>query len=142
MITTTHKRHCELAPCGVYCGACPSFNITCFGCASDDKNQKRSSKWGCKIRSCCYTEKGLNYCIDCDQFPCNIFSSKLLGTHKKDPRFNYRFEIPLLLSKLKIMSSKNFIRFQKERWKCNSCGGTIRFYHYRCDKCGKESMVK
>ena len=29
----------ELAPCGVFCGACPSLGKSCLGCASDDKRQ-------------------------------------------------------------------------------------------------------
>ena len=47
----------ELAPCGVWCGACPSFKKTCLGCASEDPKQKRTSKWGCRIRVCAYDKE-------------------------------------------------------------------------------------
>ena len=43
-------RTSEVAPCGVLCAACPSFGKTCLGCASENKNQNRISKWNCKIR--------------------------------------------------------------------------------------------
>jgi len=33
-----------LAVCGVYCGACPSFNKTCLGCSCENKDQERTSK--------------------------------------------------------------------------------------------------
>ena len=65
----------ELAPCSVFCGACPSFNKTCFGCPSESKKQKRISKWGCKIRKCCYEEKNIKYYVkDCKFLP-------FYGTH-------------------------------------------------------------
>ena len=53
------------APCGVYCGACPSLHKgTCYSCSSDDRSQKRTSKWNCKIRRCCVDEhKFEGYCL-------------------------------------------------------------------------------
>ena len=132
------KRVNELAPCGVYCGACPSFKKTCFGCSSSDKRQKRCSKWSCKIRNCCYNQKGLDYCAYCEQFPCKIIHKKLLATHSGDPAFEYRYEIPDVFIKLKTLGIDNYLDFQKKKWKCNSCGGTILFYYYKCNKCGKE----
>ena len=136
---TKTKRENELAPCGVYCGACPSFNKSCLGCSSNDKNQKRQSKWGCKIRNCCYNQKGLDYCAYCEEFPCKIIHKKLLSQHKGDPAFKYRFEIPDSFIKLKEIGLDGYLDFQKEWWKCDSCGGIIHFYYYKCSKCGKRS---
>lgn len=138
----THKdeKYNELAPCGIYCGACPSFENTCLGCASEDKTQDRSSKWGCKIRNCCYNLKGVDYCANCEQFPCKIYNKKLLNTHQDDPRYTYRYELPKSVKKLKTLGVKSYINFQRQRWKCDICGGTIRFYHYKCDKCGNEGV--
>ena len=31
-----------------------------------------------------------------------------------------------------------FLKYQKERYKCPFCGGIIYFYCYKCGKCGKE----
>lgn len=131
----------ELAPCGVYCGACPSFNKSCKGCSSDDKEQDRSSKWYCKIRVCCYDIKGFDFCIDCEDFPCKIINKKLLSTHQDNPKYTYRHEIPSVFVKLKTMKTQEYLDFQKNRWKCDSCDGTIYFYHYKCDTCGKEKMI-
>ena len=135
------NRFDTLAPCGVYCGACPSFNKTCNGCSSEDKNQDRCSKWGCKIRVCCYNEKGLDYCIDCEQFPCKVIDKKF-NTHQGDQRYQYRHEIPKVFNRLKTMSIGDYLEFQKQRWRCRSCGGTVYFYYYRCNTCGKEQMIK
>ena len=131
----------ELAPCGAYCGACPSFNKTCNGCASEDKNQDGCSKWGCKIRDCCYNIKGLDYCIYCEQFPCKLLNRKF-NSHQSDPRYTYRHEVTVVFEKLKTMSLEDYFEFQKQRWKCKSCGGVVYFYHYKCNTCGKEQMIK
>lgn len=128
-----------LAPCGVYCGACPSYGKSCLGCASENRNQKRSSKWGCKIRNCCYgLEK--NFCFHCEQFPCKIFSKKLLSVHLDDPSFAYRFELPVMLPVLKDLKVDEYLSFHNKRWKCD-CGGVIRFYTYECDTCGKRQFL-
>lgn len=131
----------DLAPCGVFCGACPSFEKSCKGCASEDKNQSRKSKWSCKIRSCCYGQKKLDFCIDCADFPCNIFKTKLLSKHLNDPRFTYRFEIPSVFNNLKEMNLADYHNFQLQRWRCE-CGGIIRFYEYTCNKCNTYKLIK
>ena len=132
----------ELAPCGVYCAACPSFHKSCNGCASQKQNQQRQSKFYCKIRLCCYEEKQLNFCSDCDQFPCQKIQQKLVKSHPGDLRFTYRHEILTLAAKLKSMTLNEQLEFRKKRWRCNSCGGTIHFYHYKCDRCGKEQIIR
>ena len=138
---STRKRINELAPCGVYCGACPSFNKSCKGCSADSTQQKRQSKYGCAIRSCCYNEKHLSFCIDCPLFPCSKFKKKLLSTHKTDPRYAYRHEIPAVFKKLKDMGLDGFLNWQKKRWKCPNCGHTIYFYHYKCSHCSYGKTV-
>jgi len=131
----------ELAPCGVFCGACPSFNKTCLGCASESKEQKRTSKWGCKIRDCCYNIEEKDFCIDCSKFPCKKYRKKLLDTHPGDQKFRYRHEIPEIFEKMKEMNIEGYFEYQKRRWSCPSCGGIVNFYHYKCSKCGKEVTV-
>lgn len=137
-ITEQNKtRHKELAPCGVYCGACPAFNKTCLGCASESKNQTRSSKWGCKIRNCCYNVEGKDYCIECEKFPCKIHNYKLIQSHPGDPRYKYRHEIPENFNKMKEHGLEEYTKYQKQKWTCSLCGGSVKFYHYTCSDCGK-----
>jgi hypothetical protein len=127
----------ELAPCGVFCGSCPSYKLTCLGCPSENKNQKRTSKWGCKVRTCCYTVQNKNFCIECDQFPCNQHRKKLLDSHPGDPRFKYRHEILDNFKKLKELGIEDYLEYQRRKWACPSCGGLIYMYHYKCSQCGK-----
>ena len=130
----------ELAPCGVFCGACPSCHKTCKGCASEDKAQIRKSKWSCKIRTCCYDQKKLDFCGQCPEFPCTIVNKKLVESHPHDVHFTYRHEIPDSFRKLKSMGVEVFYKYQVQRWKC-TCGGTIQFYSYKCNTCGAERLV-
>ena len=132
-----NKRTKELAPCGVYCAACPSYSKTCLGCSSD-KKQIRKSKWNCKIRICCYALKELDYCFDCGQFPCKIIHKKLIDSHAGDSRFKYRHELPENYIRYNDMKLDKYLQYQKEKWKCPDCGGTVKFYIYSCDKCGKQ----
>ena len=131
----------ELAPCGVFCGACPSFGRSCFGCPSEDKNQKRISKWSCKIRSCCYETKNLDYCIYCAEFPCKIIEEKLFATHAEDPRFAYRHEVTRIFPKLLELGEEQYLQYQKDRWICPTCAGRVLFYEYRCVDCGRKEIA-
>lgn len=132
----SNERINELAPCGVFCGACPSFGRSCLGCPSEDQNQKRISKWSCKIRSCCYENMNLNYCIRCAEFPCKRIKKKLLETHVEDPRFSYRHEVTRIFPKLLELGEEQYYKYQKSRWICPVCEGRVIFYEYICVACG------
>ena len=130
-----------LAPCGVYCGACPAFQATCLGCVSDSRDQARSSKWSCKVRDCCLTVKKESFCGLCSDFPCELIKKKLLASHPGESRFRYRHEIPRNFEKMKELGLEDYLEFQKKRWTCPFCEGTVRFYRYTCDLCGKKVYV-
>ena len=132
------SRRNKLAPCGVFCGVCPSFDKTCLGCASENKDQKRTSKWNCKIRNCCYNEKNKNYCIECDDFPCKTHKEKLIHSHPNNPKYKYRHEIPENFKKMEEMDLESYLEYQDKKWSCTRCGARIEFYHNRCVECGKK----
>ena len=132
----------ELAPCGIWCGACPSFEKTCLGCASESHLQKRTSKWNCKVRVCCYDHENRNYCIECGEFPCSVHKKKLTQSHQGDPRFQYRHELPENSRMLVKLGPEKYIDYQKNRFNCPDCGGLVYFYHYTCIRCGKHVNVK
>jgi hypothetical protein len=131
------NRKNELAPCGVFCAACPSYGKTCIGCSSEDKNQKRKSKWNCNIRKCCYEEMNVEYCGYCNSFPCDKINRKLIKSHLGDLRFKYRHEITENMKKLKEFGLNDFIKYKEKEYTCPHCKGIIHFYHYKCSKCGK-----
>jgi hypothetical protein len=131
----------SLAPCGVYCEACPSFIISCKGCRSENKNQKRKSKWDCKIRICCLEKKSYNFCYECKEFPCKDFSKKLIKSHSGDKKYQYRHELPNNLERIKKIGIEKWLKEQKTKWQCPKCSGIIKFYHYKCSECGTEKQT-
>lgn len=139
--TMTEKRIPEQAPCGIWCGSCPSFGKTCNGCAPDDPQQDRKSKWRCRLRVCCYEKQQLDYCMDCEQFPCPDHDKKLIRSHPEDPRFRYRHEIPDNFRKLRELGTERYIQYQRKRFTCPECGGPVYWYHYTCGRCKNEVPV-
>ena len=131
----------SVAPCGVYCRACPSFKKSCNGCGSENRNQERKSKWGCRIRVCCFEKKNFSFCYECEEFPCKVHSKKLSASHKGDKRFQYRHEVPSNLERIKKIGVQKWLEEQKTRWQCPNCHGTIKFYHYTCSDCGLKKQV-
>jgi len=133
----------NLSYCGLYCGACPSYQKgTCLGCRSEDKKQNRKSKWGCKIRLCCHKEKELEHCGQCEQFPCNLIDRKLIKSHPGDPKFTYRHEIPKNVKEIDKIGIKDWLTTQKDKWSCPDCGHLLSFYYYKCNECGKVIKVE
>lgn len=130
----------ELAPCGVFCGACPSFEKTCKGCSAANLDQKRSSWQSCRIRRCCFEINDVATCAACDDFPCNLIHKKLIDSHPGDPRFAYRHEIPENIQRFRKLGISKYLTYQREKWECPDCGGRITFYDYTCQDCGYQML--
>lgn len=128
-----------LSVCGVYCIACPSYNISCLAYHSKDKGQKRISKWKCRLRTCALEKKGVDFCVYCDEFPCKLLRN-FADSHKDDPRYGYRAEVIDNLLRLKEKGLGLFIESQKNKWECPECGGVICFYYYGCRDCGYKML--
>ncbi len=58
-------------PCGIYCGGCPSY--------TREKNKCKGAEIGCKTRKCkgiyvcCVEKKKLEFCYQCQIYPCSKF---------------------------------------------------------------------
>lgn len=56
--------------CGFYCGACPTYiKGGCHGC------EKEHTMGDCFTRDCA-KEKKLNFCGECESFPCDTIMTK------------------------------------------------------------------
>lgn len=128
-----------VAPCGIYCGACPAYVRTksCFGCRPEDRSQKRISKWHCKIRNCCLMDKKLEFCSQCADFPCKTLI-KLKESHPGDEKFSYRREIIVGLLRMKEIGVSKWLKEREKKWRCPKCGGRATFYLYKCSDCGEQ----
>jgi len=141
MISKEQNLPTELAPCGVFCGACPSYGKSCHGCSSE-KEQNRKSKWNCKLRECCYSIKSKFFCFECDEFPCKGYRRKLIESHPGDSRFGYRHELNDDFIQFSKLGLERYLQYQNEKWKCESCKGRVLWYHYKCGECGAEFKQK
>jgi predicted RNA-binding Zn-ribbon protein involved in translation (DUF1610 family) len=114
--------------------------MTCQGCGSEDRGpgQRRKSKWGCKLRTCCFERRDVDLCIECDEFPCTEHKGKLSGSHPDDPRFEYRREAVGNLERVSDVGYDLWLTEQETRWRCPECGGRVAFYQYTCRDCGAE----
>lgn len=63
----------RFSACGLNCGLCPRHHTggtsRCPGCAGAGFSQKHPA---CGVLSCCQ-RRGLDYCFECDLFPCKRF---------------------------------------------------------------------
>ena len=130
----------EMGPCGVFCGACPSQGRTCKGCGSEDREQQRTSKWGCKIRRCCHTDRDLDHCGLCEEHPCGLVEAKLLRPHPDDPRYQYRRAALASIGVLRAVGVRGWLAGEEARWRCPDCGGRVHFHAYVCSSCGSDLL--
>ena len=67
----------EIGCCGAYCRTCKSFkDKLCQGCKLGYEEGKRDiNKTKCRIKVCCFKDKGLTTCADCEKlFVCSIIN--------------------------------------------------------------------
>lgn len=63
--------------CGAYCKTCkPFIEGSCKGCKIGfDTNERDINKAKCKIKVCCFKEKKIDTCADCNElFNCELIS--------------------------------------------------------------------
>lgn len=129
------------AYCGLYCGACPSYQATrsgaaemlgldsCRGCKSNDISDCFCSI--CDIKSCA-KERSLDFCCDCIEYPCSELLE--LKENAKVPTHN---EILVSLDYIKREGKEKWFRLMEERWRCSHCNSEIHFHAHFCTYCGK-----
>jgi hypothetical protein len=65
------KVHPLATPCGLYCGSCRYYlGKECRGCGSEDRE-------GCNLFACCRVKKGLRFCTECEEFPCDALRNSV-----------------------------------------------------------------
>jgi len=137
------------AVCGLYCEACSWFISTaedperlkslavqrnwseeeskCYGCRSG----KRLPYCGkCKM-SACTAERGIDFCSECDDYPCNelkLFQSAM----------PHRIELWANLERIKSVGYKQWLKEIRRDYTCPRCQVLNSTYDLKCRKCGEE----
>jgi hypothetical protein len=123
-----------IAVCGLNCLACSAYlnnKTPCPGCSAPNEKHKRKSCVNCSKKKCAH-EMGLQWCFECDSFPC----SKIKSINK---RYTTKYNINLIENGQKAKESMNaFLTEQKEKLACNICGGVINQHKKECSECGTQ----
>lgn len=138
------------AYCGLYCGACEIINaeseqdkkrvakmwnstpeqVNCRGCKTDTLYIHCGN---CKIRTCA-REKEVEFCIECDDYPCSIYEGGKgiieQLPHLKATVVNQKY--------IKDNGLERWLEDQKTKWACPKCGAKFAWYSQECKKCKKD----
>jgi len=135
------------AYCGLYCGACTVFMATksntidklagewqkdvddliCYGC----KSQKVAKFCRTCSLKACSAKKGLEFCIYCDEFPCQP-----LEDFKNNTQYPYHSEVYDYLNTIKEHGAERWLEDMKTRWSCSQCGREHDWFTLECPACG------
>jgi len=144
-----------VSACGLYCGACGIYLATqenetekivqyamvlnqtyeetlCDGCNSKRKSFHCSNK--CTFIDC-KQQKGVTFCCDCDEFPCNAlneFKSKM----------PHRIDIINSQKRLKEIGLEKWLYEMKDSFSCPQCKTINSSYQLVCRKCGISPSCK
>ena len=137
------------AVCGLFCPACSLYIATqedperltrlaeqfqlseeamrCDGC--------RSEKRGPYCQTCkmvvCAAEKGIDFCVECDEYPCE----ELKAFQAAAP---HRIELWNDLERIKEFGYKQWSQEMDERYACPQCQTLNSAYDLVCRNCGNE----
>ena len=80
----------------------------------------------------CDERKG-KYCFQCTGYPCK-------RVKHIDKRYRTKYHMSMIenLDYIKEHGINDFVRKEKERWACSSCGGVICCHRDSCVECGEE----
>lgn len=123
-----------LAYCGINCLLCSAFHNKknpCPGCRADKDLTSRKSCVNCS-RKKCGKEKGVEWCFECEDFPCKKMK-ELSG------RYSKKYNMELIQDGQEAKKDlKSFLEKQRTDYKCSKCGGIVDIHNGICTDCGKK----
>lgn len=129
-----------IAPCGMDCSAC-SFYLA-FLNGIPKKRGKISHCTGCRPRNkqCAYlkgqcellSKNKVKFCFECSKFPCERLS-------RFDQRYRRTYGVSPIanLEWIRDHGIQSFLRQQKKKLGCTTCGGMISVHNKKCFACDK-----
>lgn len=129
-----------VAPCGLNCGACLAYlreKNRCPGCRTEDKGKRKTVR-NCKIKNCKELKKNdQRYCFSCAEFPC-------ARLEHLDERYRTKYHTSPIenLESISRAGIRKFIKKEKARWACDTCGGTVSMHSGCCINCGANKLLE
>jgi hypothetical protein len=151
-----------VAPCGLYCGACPMYlatqensqerlnafaqqfsarkiqmkleDVLCDGCIGGGRVAVFCQK--CAMRSCAAAKTNVTRCSDCSDFPCSKISNF------NNDGMQHHSEVLQNLRRIKEMGISSWTQYEEERWRCPQCRQKLSWYDKACANCGTKRSDK
>jgi hypothetical protein len=123
-----------IAPCGIDCRLCRAYGRdkqACPGCRGEDTFKSKFCVT-CRMKNCEILAEGqLEYCFECDQFPCARLS-------QLDKRYRTKYETSPIdnLIRIREIGISNFVESENEQWACPECGALLCMHKPQCLACG------
>lgn len=124
-----------IASCGMNCRLCLAHQREknhCPPCRGDDA-EKSNYCVTCIIKNCDFFAEGkAKCCFECAKYPCRRL-------RRLDKRYRTKYHMSMLDNLVMIRESgvRAFIRSEKDRWTCSSCGNLRSVHRPHCLFCGK-----
>ncbi len=137
------------AVCGLYCGACSWFistredperlerlasqqgwpveESTCYGCRS----AKRLPYCEACRMSACAAEKGIDFCSECEEYPCD-------DLRRFQAAMPHRIELFANLDRIRAVGYKQWLEEVRQNYACPQCKTLNSAYDLQCRRCGGE----
>ncbi len=146
-----------VAPCGLYCGACPMYiatqskdeekikalmkqfgrgnmpmeDILCDGCIGSGRLASFCRK--CEIVACASKKAAKSkLCSDCAEFACDR-----IAKFNNDGMLHHAEALPNL-RQVRSMGLTKWAKLEEEKWSCPKCKSRISWYDPACQKCGEK----
>jgi hypothetical protein len=135
------------AACGLFCPSCSIYIATkedperlkrisetlnmnieeakCNGCRSE----KRNANCNKCVMYKCTQEKGIDFCVYCDDYPCRELK-------EFQSFWPHRIELWKDLEKIKIMGYEKWFTETYDNYKCKNCNTINSGWDIKCRKCG------
>ncbi|HOJ29915.1 MAG TPA: DUF3795 domain-containing protein [Spirochaetota bacterium] len=99
------------SPCGIFCAACPRFYKygICKGCRADTFHD------ACEIYDCCVRIGGMEFCFECDLFPCQRLKT-FSNYHPGENFAHYRHIVIDNLLKIKEIGVENWYVIMNQKF--------------------------
>jgi hypothetical protein len=141
------------AVCGLFCEACTLFIATmedpdrlkgiaerfklseealkCYGCRSDKRGPY------CEIchMAPCASKRGIDFCVECDEFPCN----ELKQFQSERP---HRIELWNDQERIGAVGFERWMKEARENYSCEECRTINSAYDLKCRTCGNEPSCR
>jgi hypothetical protein len=129
--------HNMIAYCGMNCVLCIRNQTpwkkdlsrpSCLGCREQNKSCAFIKKKCKNIKK--YKKGELNFCCECDIFPCDALS-------KLDEMYIKRYDFSMVANQKEIKEAGlgKFIKNQQQKYTCRVCGSLICIHEKKCLNC-------